>query len=191
MSARLYQEQFAWPCRPTSPPRCLPRPLSKSKPNTPGVMIEMSLADRLVSLVEEGYDLVIRMGPIAVSDLMSRKIATLQRTLVASPRLYLAASSALKTPQDLKGVPALAIRRDLVEWDLSNRDGAKATAHPKVEFAANRQTILVDAAIPGLGVANLPTCMVEDALAARTLVRALPDWEPSPVEITRFGRRTG
>lgn len=162
--------------------------LIRVKTQYPGVMIEMSLVDRLVSLIEEGYDLVVRMGPVADSDLMSRKIATLPRTLVASPG-FLAANSALRAPQDLNGVPALAIRRDLVEWDLSGRDGVKATAHPKVEFAANRQTILVDAAIAGLGIANLPTCMVEGALAAGRLVRALPDWEPSPVEMTALWQK--
>ncbi len=162
--------------------------LIRVKSQYPAIVIEMTLSDRIVSLIEEGYDLVVRMGSVADSDLMFRKIATLERTLVASPG-FLAAHSALSVPHDLKGLPALAIRRDLVEWKLSNRDGIEANAHPKVEFAANRQTILIDAAIAGLGIANLPTCMVADALAAGTLVRALPDWAPPPVEMTALWQR--
>lgn len=162
--------------------------LIRFKSRYPGVTIEMSLADRIVSLIEEGYDLVVRMGPVADSGLMFRKIATLPRTLVASPA-FLSGHSDLKEPQDLKGLPALAIRRDPVEWDLRNRDGVTIVAHPRVEFAANRQTILVDAAIAGLGIANLPMFMVAASLRAGALVRVLPDWEPSPVEMTALWQK--
>lgn len=162
--------------------------LIRFKTRYPGVMIEMTLADRRVSLIEEGYDLVVRMGSVADSGLMFRKIATLPRTLVTSP-VFLAAHSDLKEPQDLKDLPALAIRRDLVEWYLTNRDGVIMTVSPKIGFAANRQTILVDAAIAGLGIANLPTFMIENALQTGTLVRALPDWEPSPVEMTALWQK--
>ena len=162
--------------------------LIRIKARYPGVMIEMTLADRRVSLIEEGYDLVVRMGPVADSGLMFRKIATVKRTLVASPA-FLATIPALEAPQDLKGLRALAIRRDLIEWDLSDRHGVKTMVHPKVEFAANRQTILVEAAMAGLGIANLPTFMVEDALVAGALVRILPDWEPSPVEVTALWQK--
>jgi DNA-binding transcriptional LysR family regulator len=158
------------------------------KTRYPDVTIEMTLADRRVSLIEEGYDLVVRMGSVADSELMFRKIADLPRALVASP-VFLAAHSDLKEPQELNDLPALAIRRDLVEWYLTNRDGVIMTVSPKIGFAANRQTILVDAAIAGLGIANLPTFMIENALQTGTLVRALPDWEPSPVEMTALWQK--
>lgn len=162
--------------------------LIRFKARYPDVMIEMTLADRRVSLIEEGYDLVIRMGMVAESGLLFKKIATLPRTLVASPD-YLAAHSDLKEPQDLNHIPALAIRRDLVEWDLRNDEGATTTVNPSVGFAANRQTILIEAAIAGLGVANLPTFMVNTALESGVLVRVLPDWAPSPVEMTALWQK--
>ncbi|KQT52320.1 hypothetical protein ASG54_23495 [Aureimonas sp. Leaf460] len=55
--------------------------LIRFKRRHPDVNVEMTLADRRVSLVEEGYDLVVRMGPLTDSDLMSRRIASLPRTL--------------------------------------------------------------------------------------------------------------
>jgi DNA-binding transcriptional LysR family regulator len=128
------------------------------------------------------------MGPIADSGLLFRSIATLPRTLVASPD-FLAAQSDLKEPQDLKEIPALAIRRDQVVWDLRNHDGVTATVHPRIGFAANRQTILVDAAVAGLGVANLPLFMVEIALKSGTLIRVLTGWEPSSVEMTALWQK--
>lgn len=162
--------------------------LIRFKARHPDVVIEMTLADRRVSLIEEGYDLVVRMGSVADSGLVFKKIANLPRTLVASPD-YLAAHSDIKQPEDLKDVPALAIRRDLVEWNLRRSDGLTTTVTPRIGFAANRQTILIEAAIAGLGVANLPNFMIENALKSGALVRVLPDWEPSPVEMTALWQK--
>lgn len=162
--------------------------LIKFKANYPDVVIDMTLADRRVSLVEEGYDLVVRMGSLADSGLISKKIASLPRTLVASPT-FLEAHPEIKGPQDLRNVPALAIRRDLVEWDLRDRDGVVTNVTPKIGFAANRQTILIDAAVAGLGIANLPNFMIEQHLASGKLVQALPEWVPSPVEMTALWQK--
>lgn len=162
--------------------------LVRFKSRYPDVIIEMTLADRRVSLVEEGYDLVVRMGPVADSGLVFKKIANLPRTLVASPN-YLATHPNLKEPKDLDDVPALAIRRDLVEWDLGNGEGVTTKVHPRIGFAANRQTILIDAAVAGLGVANLPNFMIEAALSSGELVRVLPEWTPSPVEMTALWQK--
>lgn len=85
---------------------------------------------------------------------------------------------------------AVAIRRDLVEWDLRGSDGNFAKVRPKIGFAANRQTILIDAVRSGFGVANLPTFMVDAELQAGQFVRVLPDWEPTPVEVTALWQRT-
>ena len=158
------------------------------KTRHPDVTIEMTLADRRVSLIEEGYDLVVRMGPVADSELMFRKIADLPRALVASPA-FLLEHPDLKEPQDLEVMPALAIRRDLVEWDLKNADGTRAIVRPRIGFAANRQTILIEAACAGLGIANLPEFLIEDAIASGALVPVLPDWQPSPVEMTALWQR--
>lgn len=158
------------------------------KTRYPDVTIEMALSDRRVSLIEEGYDLAVRMGPVVDSELMFRKFADLPRALVASPA-FLSEHSDLSAPQDLDMLPALSIRRDLVEWDLKNAGGTCAIVRPRIGFAANRQTILVDAAIAGLGIANLPTFMIENALQTGALVHALPDWEPSPVEMTALWQK--
>jgi len=158
------------------------------KQRYPDVVIDMTLGDRRVSLIEEGYDLVVRMGAVADSGLMFKKIASLPRTLVASPA-FVAAHPEVKAPSDINGVSALAIRRDLVEWDLRSDDAQMAKVHPKIGFAANRQTILIEAAISGLGVANLPDFMIDRALAAGDLVRVLPEWRPSPVEMTALWQK--
>jgi DNA-binding transcriptional LysR family regulator len=158
------------------------------KTKYPDVTIEITLADRRVSLIEEGYDLIVRMGPVADSELMFRKIADLPRALVASPA-FLSEHPDLNSPQDLETLPALAIRRDLVEWDLKNGQGEQTTVRPRIGFAANRQTILADAACAGLGIANLPRFLIEDAMASGALVPVLPDWVPSPVAMTALWQK--
>ncbi|GGW39948.1 hypothetical protein GCM10011452_30440 [Gemmobacter lanyuensis] len=83
----------------------------------------------------------------------------------------------------------MAIRRDLIEWQLHHGSGASVTVLPKIDFAANRQSILVEAAIAGLGVANLPTFLVDAACQSGSLVRLFPDWEPTPIEMTALWQR--
>ncbi|WP_244481437.1 LysR substrate-binding domain-containing protein [Rhizobium sp. Root1203] len=72
---------------------------------------------------------------------------------------------------------------------MRDNDGNLAKVHPKIGFAANRQTILIDAAVSGLGVANLPDFMIDRALAAGDLVRVLPEWRPSPVKMTALWQK--
>jgi DNA-binding transcriptional LysR family regulator len=73
-------------------------------------------------------------------------------------------------------LPALAIRRDQIEWDLESVHGTRAIVRPRIGFAANRQTILADAARAGLGIANLPEFLIkaiirafEEALCAKPI----------------------
>lgn len=162
--------------------------LIRFKTRYPDVMVEMTLADRNVSLIEEGFDLVVRMGRIADSGLMFKRITSIPRILVASPA-FLRAHPELTTPEDLVHAPALAIRRDLIEWPLHHASGASVTVLPKIDFAANRQSILVEAAIAGLGVANLPTFLVDAACQSGSLVQLFPDWEPTPIEMTALWQR--
>lgn len=157
----------------------------------PGVELELMLADRNVSLVEEGYDLAIRMGPLADSALMSRRLALLPRLLVASPEL-LATHPGVLHPRDLSGLPALAIRRDLQPWRFIAPGGQQATPEdvtPRVVFAANRQTLLIEALRSGLGIAVLPEFLVRDVLHRGEVVPLLPEWHVAPIEVTALWQK--
>ena len=93
----------------------LARALIRFEERHKSVVVELTLDDRRVSLVEEGYDLVVRMGSLADSGLIARKIATLQRTVVASPG-FLSAHPDIQTAEDLKGIWALVISREAIPW---------------------------------------------------------------------------
>ena len=149
--------------------------LIKFKRGFPNVTIDMTLADRRIFPSSRRAMTSSSVWAPLRTSLAFRKIATLPRTLVASPD-FLRTHSSLKQPDDLSKIPALAIRRDQIEWDLQNADAETRAVSPKIGFAANRQATisLVDAALAGLGVANLPTFMIESELESGALVRVLP-----------------
>ncbi len=157
----------------------LSEPLIASQVGNPGVRLDISLSDRRVSLVEEGFDLVVRAGELEDSDLPFRKLGELPRVLVASPD-FLAAQGNIETPTDLEHLPGLGMRRDLLRWRLRDAYGSEESAAPKVAFAANRQAILADAAREGLGIANLPRFLIQEDLTNGSLVPVLPSWSPAP-----------
>jgi DNA-binding transcriptional LysR family regulator len=72
---------------------------------------------------------------------------------------------------------------------LHDAHGTSAIIRPRIGFAVNRQTILVDAARTGLGIANLPEFLIADAMATGALVPVLPGWKPSPVEMTALWQK--
>jgi DNA-binding transcriptional LysR family regulator len=142
----------------------------------PEVRIDMTLNDRVVDLVEEGFDLAIRIGRLADSSLVARKVAPSRRVICGAPAYF-----------DRRGVPAHP--RDLVhhdclvytyqaqpEWTL--RDGkSELKVAVTGRFRANNGDVLHTAALAGAGIALLPTFIVGDDLRAGTLRSVLDDYE--------------
>ncbi|MGB0696798.1 MAG: LysR family transcriptional regulator [Rhodospirillaceae bacterium] len=174
-------------CRLSLPPdlatTVLAGPLVRFQADNPGVRLDITLSDRRVSLVEEGFDLVVRAGALEDSTLRFQRLGSLPRALVVGPA-FLSTHAAPLEPGDLDGLPGMGIRRDLLQWTLDGPDGRSTRVGPRPAFAANRQSILLEAARAGLGIANLPVFLIKDDLDAGRLVRVLPDWEPTPVQIS-------
>jgi len=154
----------------------------------PGVTLDIHLADRRVSLVEEGIDLVVRAGPFEDSFLRFRRLAPIPRRLVASPA-FLGAHPPIKAPADLAVLPGLGIRRDLVEWRLERAGTPTHPVRPEVAFVANSQSVLRDAAVAGIGIASLLDFLIEEDLAAGRLAAVLPQWSLAPITMTALWRR--
>jgi DNA-binding transcriptional LysR family regulator len=142
----------------------------------PDVRIEMTLNDRVVDLVEEGFDLAIRIGRLADSSLVARKIAPSRRVICGAPA-YLDRRGVPAHPRDLAQHECLVYTYQAQpEWTL--RDGA---AEVKVavtgRLRANNGDVLRTAALAGAGLALLPTFIVGDDLRAGTLRAVLGDYE--------------
>lgn len=168
---------------------CLPGFLGQH----PGVELELSNTDRRVDLVREGFDCVVRVGPLDDNGLVARPLGAMRIVNCASPE-YLAA----------RGTPAGI--EDLAQHALVHYVGTLGQRSPGFEYHDGQQyrsvpmpgAITVNsgdgytaAALAGLGIIQVPTLGVRQALAAGTLVEILPQCvaEPMPVTLLYAQRR--
>ncbi|MBM3479937.1 MAG: LysR family transcriptional regulator [Alphaproteobacteria bacterium] len=150
----------------------------------PQVSIELALNDRVVDLVEEGHDLAIRIGRLAPSSLIARRLAPCRLVACAAPS-YLRRAGAPRTPADLAGHECLgytyAPARDA--WRFVGPGGDDATVHVRGRLHANNGDALRVAALHGAGIVVLPSFIVGADLAAGRLRRVLPRHEAPPIAI--------
>ena len=142
----------------------------------PEVQVEMVATDRVVDLVDEGYDVAIRAGRLADSALVARHLGVLRRVVVASPE-YLKEHAAPSTPQELAAHEAVVFSggRERNRWTLvSGGDTAEVVVRPRLSF--NDFDLVAEAAVLGLGVAMVPVDRCAPDLRAKRLRRVLPAW---------------
>lgn len=141
----------------------------------PQVVVELHLLDRLVDLVEEGFDVGIRLSEHLPEGLVARKLGDIRYRVCASPRLR--GIAGLQRPQDLLALPALRFsgRRAKHPWVLSQGD-ERVSLQPQGRITANTSDALALLAVAGQGVAMLPDYVTHAALARGELVELLPDW---------------
>ena len=149
----------------------------------PELELDLDLNDRRVDLVEEGYDVAVRIGLLADSSLVARRLAPSRLLLCAAPG-YLAAHGRPAAPEDLAGHDCLvySYRSAGSQWHFRGPDGLRRV---KVagRLRVNNGDTLLAAALGGLGIALLPSFIAGDDLRAGRLERVLPGWreaeEPS------------
>ncbi|MEX2642453.1 MAG: LysR family transcriptional regulator [Acetobacterales bacterium] len=142
----------------------------------PDMEVEMTMTDRFVDVVEEGYDLAIRGRTMPVeSSLIARRIAPERFAVCAAPA-YLAAQGRPAAPADLAAHDCLAYA-GTGNWRFAGPDG-EVTVPVHGRLRANNGDALRAATLGGLGVALLPTFLVGDDLRQGRLERLLPGWEP-------------
>ena len=141
----------------------------------PKLQVHTSYSDRFVDLVGEGFDAGIRVGYLNDSNLLARRIGPMSGRCVASPD-YLATHGAPETPEDLIGHECLMQGTESWRFMLN---GETVSVRPQGRFKADNGVALAAAAIQGLGIAALPDFLIQDAVAAGTLVTVLAAY-PSP-----------
>lgn len=156
----------------------------------PGVRLDISMSDRRVDLIREGYDAAIRIGEVADTGLFARPLGTLPMVLVASPA-YLAEHG---TPQAISDLADHAHVRYLLRgrpFPIRFEDGAQLS--PDGVFDTDSGEAMRIAARNGMGIAQLLRASVAEELADGRLAPVLPDHPlPSvPAQILHaFGRTT-
>ncbi len=144
----------------------------------PAVALDVSLSDRVVDLVDEGFDVAIRAGGLAPSSLVARRLAPMRLWLVASPG-FVGGRPAVLAPEDLQELPVLRHRQG-ESWStlrLRDADGEEQLVRVTGPMVSDNGDVLAAAAMAGLGVALMPDFLVGAEVASGALVRVLPGWE--------------
>ena len=144
----------------------------------PLVQVELIVDDAVVDLIEEGFDLAVRIGRLKDSSLVARRLAPANIVLAASPA-YLAARGTPLHPDDLVQHDCLLYTNSTERdgWRFEAADGPR-TLRVRGPLISNNGGILMQAAIDGQGIAEVPTFIAGAALQDRRLVEVLPGQMP-------------
>lgn len=149
----------------------------------PSVTLSLTLVDRIVDLVEEGLDVGVRIGDLADSSLIARKVGEVRRILVAHPD-HIARAPALAGPQDLKRHRIIAFTGLMANREWHYRDDCRARYVRVVPwFEVNDAAAAIAAAAAGEGIAVALSYMVAEELGKGRLVQVLPEFAPDPVPV--------
>ena len=138
----------------------------------------MELSDTIFDIVQHGFDLALRIGALAPSTLMARKIADNPRLLVASPE-YLAAHGTPQSPMDLLDHNCIALNENRV-WGLRDAGGTSIEVKTRGNFTTSHGEALTETALAGTGIALKSKWDVLSHLADGSLVPCLLYTSPSP-----------
>jgi DNA-binding transcriptional LysR family regulator len=143
----------------------------------PRVTVELSFNDRTVDLVEEGYDLAIRIGTLASSSLAARRLGGARLLVCASPS-YWRRHGMPREPEDLARHQALHYTYSSTsdEWRFADAAGKARPVRIRHRLRADNGEALLRAAVGGIGVVQLPSFLVHDAVARGELVVALEEF---------------
>jgi DNA-binding transcriptional LysR family regulator len=149
----------------------------------PHITVSLLLFDRVVDLIDEGFDLAVRIANLPDSSLVSRHVGDVRRMLVASPA-YLSKHGIPKTPEDLKthaiiGQTGLMPNRELRYL----KAGKPARITLPIRFEINDAYACIGAAEQGKGITIALSYMVADALRDGRLVPVLNKFRPPPVSV--------
>jgi len=149
----------------------------------PQVRIEATLNDRVIDPIEEGFDLTIRIGDLADSSLIAKKLAPARLVLCASPD-YLKTHNTPEKPADLRHHNCLhyGYLPTGNAWNLNGPDGSHNVLI-NGGLCSNNAEILMAGAVKGQGIALLPTFIAGAALQSAQLVRVLPEYQPPEIAV--------
>lgn len=142
----------------------------------PNLHVHTCYTDRIVDIIAEGFDCAIRLGHLPDSNLIARRVGPFYGKLVASPD-YIKAHGAPETPTDILAHQSLM--QGTEQWQFMD-DDKLVTVNPQGRFKADNGLALVDAALAGLGIANLPEGLVAPSIASGALVPLMSRYPLKP-----------
>ena len=156
---------------------CVAPVLTRLAATHPDLEIELNFSDRPVDLIEDGFDLAVRNGPLGdASGLMSRRVAR-QRTLVFASPSYIHRHGAPATLGELTQHVAVAYARcgRLQQWRFPREGAPPIDVTPSTRLRFDDLGAIADAAVAGIGLAWVPSWLVRAEVRSGALVRLLAD----------------
>lgn len=146
----------------------------------PQMRIKLTLLDRVVSLAEEGIDLAVRIGDLADSALVARRVGEVRTLVVANPD-YLERAGTPRTLDALARHACISVSGITPVVDVWSFGKQRVRVNPRL--VVNTGQAAIDAALDGLGITRVISYQVERALASGKLRAILTSHEPDPVPI--------
>lgn len=142
----------------------------------PDIKVILNMDDKIVDMIEGGYDVGIRIGELKDSSLIAKKLAKCDSVVCASPE-YLTEYGIPKTPSDLKEHNCIyySLFQAGVEWTFF-RDNEKSKVEPKGNFVVNNSDAIGEMLLQGLGICQMPTFIVRKYLDSGQLIEVLDDY---------------
>ena len=149
----------------------------------PQIEFDLDFNDRQVDIMEEGFDLAVRIAKLPDSSFIARRLAPIHSVMCASPD-YLARHGIPQTPAELVEHQCLAynLLKDFEHWHLQDAAGKaiKVKIHPCLK--AGNGEFLRDAAVAGLGIVLIPSFIVYEEIQKGRLRPLLDDYTVAPLE---------
>lgn len=150
----------------------------------PSISVEMMLSDRIVDLVDESFDVAVRVEPLPDSSLVTRQIATCRMVICGAPA-YFKKHGVPRAPADLADHNCLTFTGTsyVRAWHLMSSKGEALDVPLKGNLKSNNAAVLLWAAMEGQGLVALPNYMVGEALQTGSLRAVLDDYAGPPLTI--------
>src|SRR4051812_15951010 len=141
----------------------------------PKVELALSLSDRSVNVMDEGFDVAVCIADLRDSSLAARRLAPNRRVVCASPA-YLAAHGTPRTPEDLAKHSCLVVSDFTANWEYKTRDGRSTSVRVQGRYACDNWEVMRQWALAGLGIALKSTWDVYRQLDDGSLIALLPEY---------------
>lgn len=158
----------------------LSTPLVEFSKTHPEVRLNIEFSDRMVDVIGEHYDFVVRVSELQDSTLIARKLCETRHVYCASPE-YIANTSAIKKPQDIQDHRIIqygSTKRP--KWTFTSPRGKEITVPLTTSMNTHDGAFLITAAEQGLGIVRVPDFLAETSLNAGRLVQILKSYQHKP-----------